>query len=202
MAGKTISKTKNVTPKNIESAADEVKIVETKEMETATKVATEEAITTVAKAREYTAEDLIPCRSVTQGELLMPGKRSGILYKWFAMGDTIEVEYQDLLALNSSRSSYLYEPYFVIEDEELLSQNRWKGLGDIYKKLYAEQDMDKILNLPPAQLKQMLLKFPDSYKRALAIEVATRIDRGTYDSINRIKVFDEVMNTDLMCLVR
>lgn len=155
-----------------------------------------------AESREYNAEDLIPCRSLTQGELILPGKRSGITYRWFAIGEVVEVEYQDLLALNSRRSSYLYGPHFIIEDEELLAQPRWKGLSPIYQKLCNEQDMDEILDLAPAQLKQSLLKFPDTYKKALAIEVATRIENGTYDSINRIKVFDEVLGTDLLCLVK
>ncbi len=155
-----------------------------------------------AKAKEYAAEDLIPCRSITQGELIMIGRRSKIPYRWFGVGEIVEVEYQDLLALNSSRSEYLYGPYFIIEDPELLEQTRWKGLQKVYENLYNDQDMDEILDLAPAQLKQILHKLPTSYKKALAIEVATRIERGVFDSINRIKVCDEVLGTDLMCLVK
>lgn len=157
---------------------------------------------TVPSVQEYKAEDMIPCRSITQGELILSGKRSGILYRWFAVGDIVEVEYQDLLALNSNRSAYLYEPYFVIEDSELLNQPRWKSLLPVYEKLYENQDMDAILNLPPAQLKQMLIKFPESYKKTIAIEVATRIERGAYDSIDRIKAIDESLGTDLKCLIK
>lgn len=154
-----------------------------------------------ASVKEFDAEDLIKCKSITQGELLLTGKRSGILYRWFSVGDVIDVEYQDLLALNASRSKYLYGPYFVIENEELLEQNRWKPLKEIYAKLYEAQDMDDILDLPPAQLKRALAKFPASYQQTLAIEVTTRIENGSFDSINRIKVFDEVLGTDLMCLI-
>ena len=77
---------------------------------TVTKKSTDTAASApVAKAvRTFKANDLIPVRSITQGELLLPGKKSGILYTWAAYGDITEVEYQDLYTLKASRSGYIY----------------------------------------------------------------------------------------------
>ena len=75
--------------------------------------------------KKYDQQDLIPCRSVTQGMLLMTGKQSRITYRWAAYGDIVLVEYRDLYSLKSSRSQYLYDPLFVIEEEELLADPRW-----------------------------------------------------------------------------
>lgn len=156
----------------------------------------------VSSAKDYAATDLIPCKSVTQGELILPGTRSGMLYKWFSIGDVIDIEFQDLAALNVKQSRYLYEPHFTIEDAELLELPRWSKLKTLYDTMYSDaQDMDAILNLPPAQLKQTLASIPKSYAQALAIEVSTRIENGSYDSLKRIKVFDEILGTDLMCLI-
>lgn len=182
---------------------NEAEAVETTPVEApvAKEVAEAQKVKVAPVEKKYNPEDMIVCRSLIPGELLLPGKNSEILYRWFGVGDTTTVEYRDLMALNASRSPYLYAPYFMIEDEELLSQPRWNSVKQTYDKLYAAQDMDGILDLPPAQLKQMLQKLPASYRKTLAIEVSSRIDAGTYDSINRIKVFDEVMGTDLMCLI-
>lgn len=162
---------------------------------------TEEVSHPFINGKAYEATDLIPCRSVTQGELLLTGRRSGVLYRWYNVGDIIEVEFQDLNALKANRSQYLYGPYFIVEDENLLAQPRWRDLTSVYESLCELQDVDEIINLPPAQLKQALMKLPKAFLNTLAIEISTRIENGSYDSINRIKVFDDVLGTDLMCYV-
>lgn len=152
-------------------------------------------------SRKFSGEDLILVRSTTQGELLMTGKKSGILYRWSAFGDVAEVEYQDLYSLKASRSSYLYAPLFVVEDEELLSDPKWKDLSALYESMYDSENFDEILSLNATQLKSVLKKMPIGYQNALKIEVATRIENGTFDSIRKIKVLDEILNTDFMCLI-
>lgn len=147
--------------------------------------------------KKFQANDLISCRSLTQGELLLPGKKSEILYRWSAYGDVTNVEYQDLYALKASRSDYILKPLFVIEDEELLNQPLWSDLKAIYEKLYSNEDMDKFLALPLAQFKRALLAAPAGYRQALCIQAATQIANGSFDSMNKIKAIDEVCGTDL-----
>ena len=87
-------------------------------------IVTEEVVTkfepkqTVKTVRKFAPDDRIVCRSVTFGELLLTGVKSKLLYTWANYGDTAEVEFQDLQAMKSMRSSYLYRPRFVIEDED------------------------------------------------------------------------------------
>ena len=94
-------------------------IVEETEVLEDTKATKQESKKAPAKvARKYEPDEMITCRSLTYGELLLTGKKSKLLYSWANYGDTTEVEYQDLQALKSTKSSYLYKPRFVIEDEE------------------------------------------------------------------------------------
>ena len=97
------------------------------------------------KLRKFAQDDMILCKSVTYGELLLPGKKSKLLYIWSNYGDVTEVEFQDLQALRSTRSTYLMNPYFVIEDEELLEQ--WPELKALYDKTMA-LDIDSLFSLP------------------------------------------------------
>lgn len=152
-------------------------------------------------ARKYEANDLIPVRSITQGELLLPGKKSQILYRWSAYGDITEVEYQDLYSLKSSRSQYIYAPLFVIEDEELLSDARWKDIKNLYENLYDSEDLGEILRLPVNKFKAVLKSVPAGFLNAIKIEIASRIENGTFDSINKIKAVDEICGTDFITLV-
>ena len=150
--------------------------------------------------RKYAPDDMITCRSVTFGELLMTGKKSGLLYSWANHGDTTEVEYQDLQALKSTRSSYLFRPRFVVEDEELVAQ--W---GKDFEKLYqdiVDVDVEDLFRLPVAQLKSKLKKAPRGVQQAVKNIAGEKILNGTLDSLAKIKAIDEVLGTDLRIYIK
>ena len=179
-----VDETVNITVDRTESVDETKTVTETKTVE----------------PRVFKPDDRILCRSVTQGELLLPGK-SGELYRWLAYGDEAYVEYQDLLALKSKKSQYIYNPLFVIEDEELLADNRWIDLAPIYEKLYAIDDFDELLNLPIGKFTEIFKMMPTGMRNSVKIEVATRLDEGTFDSLQKVKVIDEVCGSDLSCLL-
>lgn len=160
-----------------------------------------EVVKEVKKApRKYASDDMIPCRSITFGELLMTGKKSGLLYSWANHGDVTEVEFQDLQALKSIRSSYLFKPRFIVEDEELVAQ--W---GNDFEKLYqdiVDVDVDALFKLPVAQLKAKLKKAPKGVQQAVKNIAGEKILNGSLDSLAKIKAIDEVLGTDLKLYIK
>ena len=164
-----------------------------------TTVATESKI--VKKTvRKFAPDDLIVCRSITFGELLLTGKKSKLLYSWANYGDTTEVEYQDLQALKSTRSSYLFKPRFIIEDEELVEQ--WgKDFGDIYKNI-EDVDAEDLLKLPVAQLRSKLKKASKGVQQAIKNIAGEKILNGSLDSLAKIKAIDEILGTDLKLYIK
>ena len=56
--------------------------------------------------KKYAPTDVIECRSVTGGELILVGDKTKLHYNWADFGDTAYVEYQDLQALQSRRASW------------------------------------------------------------------------------------------------
>ena len=162
----------------------------------------EQTASSAVAVRKYEADDTIPVRSITQGELLMPGRKSGILYRWAGAGDVEEVEYQDLYALKVRRSAYVYEPLFVIDDEELLADPKWKDVVALYQTMYDTEDISTILRLPVNQFKKVLKQVPKGLLNSIKVEVATQIENGKFDSISKIKAIDELCGTDLLCLIK
>lgn len=160
---------------------------------------------TVAKAapektpRKFAMDDPILCKSVTFGELLLPGKKSQLLYTWANYGDTTEVEFQDLQALRSTRSAYLNAPYFVIEDEELLEQ--WPEFKTLYEKV-AAIDVDNLFNLPINQFKKRLREIPVGFKDSIKNIASDKILNGSLDSLTKINALDEILGTDLKLLIQ
>ena len=149
---------------------------------------------------KYAPDEMITCRSVTYGELLLTGTKSRLLYSWANYGDTTDVEFQDLQALKSTRSSYLFKPRFVIEDEELAEQ--WnKDLGDMYKNI-VDVDVDDLFKLPLAQFKSKLKKAPKGVQQAVKNIAGEKILNGSLDSLAKIKAIDEILGTDLKLYIK
>lgn len=148
--------------------------------------------------RKFAQDDVILCKSVTFGELLLPGKKSQLLYTWADYGDATEVEFQDLQALRSTRSAYLNAPYFVIEDEELLEQ--WPELKTLYAKV-AALDVDNLFNLPINQFKKRLREIPIGFKDSIKNIAGDKIRNGSLDSIAKINALDEILGTELKLMI-
>lgn len=161
-----------------------------------------EEVKPVVKQRTFSQTEPILCRSVTPGWLGMPGK-SGQLYVFTNAGDEQEVEYQDLFALKNSKSAYIYDPLIVIEDEELLEQPRWKDLASFYsEKVYGMDDIEYVLNVPVNQFKQVLESLPKGMKKAVAFEISKRMENGTFDSLKKINILDDVCGTDFKHMIQ
>lgn len=173
-----------------ENISEEIEsVVEVEEIQQTAKKATAKS------SRKYEPDDLITCRSITYGELLLAGKKSKLLYSWANYGDTTEVEYQDLQALKSTRSSYLFKPRIVIEDEELVEQ--WeKDFGDMYKSI-VDVDVEDMFKLPISQFKSKLKKAPKGVQQAVKNIAGEKILNGSLDSLAKIKAIDEILGTDL-----
>ena len=161
----------------------------------------EEKVEPVKEPRKFAQNDMILCRSVTPGGLIING-RSGQKYVFSNVGDENEIEFQDLNSLKNSHSNFLYRPRIIIEDEELLEHPRWKDLAEFYEaEVYGMEDVDEVLNLPLAQFKSALEKLPKGLLRQLQLVVSQRIEEGTFDSLTKLKAMDEYCGTDFMKLL-
>lgn len=168
---------------------------------TAPAVEVQEEVKEVPKPRVFDKDELISCRSMTKGELIFQSKKTDNLYVWSAYGDVEGVTYQDLYSLKVNKSRFIYDMLFRIEDEELLSDPKWKDVREMYDNMYSDVDVNDICSLPAAQFAEVFSDLPAGVKNAVKVEVATRIEDGTFDSLGVIREIDRVMGSDLMCLI-
>jgi len=104
--------------------------------------------------------------------------------------------------MKQRRSPYLYSPLFVIEDDELLENPRWTDIQTFYdEKVYTMDDIEATLNIPVGQFENALKQLPKGLAKSLQVEVAKRIEDGTFDSLKKIKIIDEVYNTDFRSIL-
>ena len=145
----------------------------------------------------YAADALIPCRSLVAGYLNMRGGKTGNTYSWPDMGYVEYIEYQDLQFALLGRSSHLQEPLIIIEDEELLKERQWEKVGKIYENIYSSKNLSEVLNLPVGQMIEVIKKLPIGAKNSIVSLARTKMEDGSFDSIQKVKRIDELLGTDL-----
>ena len=151
--------------------------------------------------KKYSGDDLIPCRSVTEGSLVCRVGKDGDMYEWSNYGDITEVTYSDLMSLRAKKSPFIFDPLFVIEDEEVLEDPKWKNVREFYENMYAPEDVYDIINLPLAQFKKIFSSLPKGLVKAVLSQVSTQIENGTFDSLQKARFLDEVAGSDFSSII-
>ena len=146
--------------------------------------------------RVFEKDELISCKSVTNGELIMVGAKSDNVYRWASCDYVEEVEYQDLLYATKRGSDFVMKPLFLILDDDFVAQN--KNVQKLYENLYSFKQLNEILALPKDKFRSVLLSLPEGIRNAVKGLAATGINNGTFDSISKIKVLDEIFGTEML----
>ena len=149
-------------------------------------------------AKKYAPTDLIECRSITGGELILVGDKTKLHYTWSDYGDTAYVEYQDLQALQSRKSGFLTKPRFIIEDDELVEQ--WKSmLKPIYDKINTKS-IEDFFELPIKKFEAQLKIIPVGLKEAVKTRAVQMIQSDELYDIRKVRAIDEAWGTDFVAM--
>lgn len=148
---------------------------------------------------KHDPSELILCRSVRFGELILIGPKTRMPYTWANEGDVREVEYQDLMSWRALRSRYLFEPMIIIEDEDIVEE--WKAdLGKLYDEVQAV-DIKEMFRLPHRQFVAQLKRLPAGMKSTVQNMAYAMIQDGTLYDLRTIKAIDEILGTELIMMI-
>lgn len=150
------------------------------------------------KKKKFEESEPIECMSITSGELGMTGIKTGIVYKWAGRGDITEVEYQDLVAAIRSGKRHITEPFFIIQNDEFL--DLFPQVRDKYSSMYSINDLQDVLKLPVSQMRKIIESLPNGAKESIKHIASSMIAKGAMDSVQKIKVLDEIYGTKFMLM--
>ncbi len=145
--------------------------------------------------KKFQQTDLIMCRSVVVGGLFLEGSKTKQIYQWNDYGDESEVEYRDLVAEVRSRSAYVFNPWFIVEDEDFIEE--FPQLKQFYTQYLSVRDLKEILELPVSQMAKKISELPSGAKESLKTIAASMVSSGAIDSVAKIKKLDEIFETDM-----
>lgn len=167
------------------------------EYETAKVIEEEKEVKKKKSDTDYKPDEMISCRSIFPGVLIFNGVHSGITYTFNGMGDRRNVEYQDLKGGMLLQNSMMFKPDFIIEDSDLINDERWAELKEVYENMYTDEDIKKVMKLPTRQFKDAFLKLPVTARQTIITLIATQIENGTFDEYSKVKFIDETCGTRL-----
>lgn len=148
---------------------------------------------------KHDPNELVVCRSVVFGELILIGPKTNMRYSWANEGDVREVEYQDLLSWRALHSRYLFEPMIIIEDKDICEE--WKAdLGKLYDEVQAV-DLKALFNLPQRQFIAQLKKLPATMKTSVQNMANAMIQNKTLYDLRKIEAIDEILHTELKKMI-
>lgn len=165
------------------------------------KVETVEVVEKVEKPaakvkRKYRDDDKIPCFSITPGEYLFEGGKSKMIYSWINQGVTEEMRYDDLTAAIRTRKPCVFKPRIIIQDDEFLEE--YPEIQRLYDSMYSKDDLSKILTLDARRMTEVINSLPDGAKDAIKTLAVEAIDKGTLDSVARVRALDRIFGTDML----
>lgn len=149
------------------------------------------------KAKSFDANDYIPCRCVKGHYVCIRNTKSGSAYPFYGYGDEQEIEFQDLRGLVTARSGFLFDPSIIILDDDVLNLPQFKKLKDIYERTFSTEDIDALFELDDLTFKERLLSATNGTKDLILASVTRMLKEGTFESIAKLRMIDEVFKTNL-----
>lgn len=147
------------------------------------------------KKKTFDPADGIMCRSVVTGALYLEGAKTKMPYVWSNYGDETEVEYRDLVALVREQSGYIYNPFFIIDNEDFVAE--FPQLEKFYSENYSVKELSDILELPINEMIESINRLPKTAVNTIKKIAASQVSVGQIDSVRKIKALDELFGTDL-----
>lgn len=165
-------------------------------VETATPV--EETVNKIPQKAGFQPTDPILCRSITAGYLAMKGLKTQINYVWANYNDETEVEYQDLVSAVRGSYSQVFEPLFIIENDDFLKE--FPQLEKLYVNIYKDNDFDEILRLPVDEMIDTISHMPAALQDSMKSVIGDQVRSGALDSMRRITALENLYKTDFLIL--
>ena len=154
-----------------------------------------ESTNTAKPKKVFEPNEGVHCRSVTHGKLFVNGAKTGMKYMFFDYDDDVNIEYRDLVGLVRSRDKAVYNPRFIIMDEDFIAE--YPALKKFYTDHFSTKNLGEILDMPNGQMKEAIANLPKSAVESLKSIAVNQIVSGEIDSVRKIKALDEAFGTDL-----
>ena len=146
-----------------------------------------------AQRKTFDDHDYIKVHSVTPGGLHITCK-SGNKYDFVAYGSELEMEYKDVVDLIRRRTSYVFLPRIIIDNDDVLEE--FRQVRQLYESMYTDGDLKDILLMPANQIAGVIEQLPEGLIPNLRTLAATMVSNGEIDSLGTVRVLKDIFGAD------
>lgn len=146
------------------------------------------------KQKQIKNTDMVTVMNTTNGRVIYQSKRTGQEWVFSEYGQSYEIEFSELVAMNNTYRSFLRDPWLLIVDDSAYVDKL--GLTELYKTVFNPEQVEKFFTLPVDKMKELLSKAPIGMKELIASKAQEKITNGTFDSMSKIKFIQESLNVD------
>lgn len=183
---------KKATPKKTTPKKASVKKVEAKDVEAVEEV--KPKAPTRKKRVEIDRNEMIACRSMTNGKLIYISDRTRSRYVWSDYGTLQYIEMGELLDMRASHPKFLDDVRLIVEDEDAVE---YLGLTHKYETLDGIDNLDALFDKPADELLDILPKLPKGVQHSVSTRARKLVEEGTLEKLNTIRAIEEALNIDL-----
>lgn len=141
--------------------------------------------------------EFIPVRNGTRGKLIYISPRSGEKYVWEDMGDTQEMELQELRNAKASNKKFFERNWFMF-DEDYDWVIDYLGVRAFYRHALRVDHFDELFSKNPAEILRITSMLSNGQKRSIAYLARQAIADQKIDSMKVINALEEGLNTELI----
>jgi hypothetical protein len=191
MAGKSSTKKKETSKIITEGETPKIANEEVSDTETNTR----------KKIKQIDRNEMIPCRSVTSGQLTYISKRTGLMTIWNDFGVVEYLEYGELISMRAAQPKFLTKPWIIIEDSDVVDSI--SGLKELYDSIsQVGEDLESFFKRTPSEFESILSTLPNGTKGLIAFKAREMIDNGSLYDMRIINIIDKYLNTGLKDFIR
>lgn len=141
--------------------------------------------------------EFIPVRNGTRGKLIYISPRTGEKYVWEEMGDTQEMELQELRNAKAGTKKFFERNWFMF-DEEYDWVIDYLGVRGFYRHALRVDHLDDLFTMDPEEIKRVCSLLSKGQKRSIAYMARQAIANNEIDSMRVISALEEGLNTELI----
>jgi hypothetical protein len=152
-----------------------------------------------AKRVEIDRNEMIECRSATNGKLIYVSNRTSEKYLWDDFNAVVFIDMGELLTMKSSQPAFFNDVLIVLDDEDAVE---YLGLKKLYETVFKLDDLDAFFDQPINELAEILPKLPKGLQKTVSTRARKLVENGRLDSLSKIKLIEEKLGVDLQLFMK
>ena len=141
-------------------------------------------------------EDIVYVRNGFNGMLTYISNRTGETYVWDEYGDEVEMDIRELRAAKGAQKGFFEKNWFMF-DYEYSWVIPYLGIAKYYENTIAIDDLPKIFDKKPSEIKKICEKMPRGQKKSFSYMAREKYRNGEIDSLKTVSALEEGLGISL-----